>query len=73
MNQQKTHQINQMAPWDPLDALFDSLGPPCPPLNPPERSLGLIELLSSSQLPYQRTHQMSLLSYGTSNPSPLTP
>ena len=52
MNHQKTHQTNPMAPWNPLDAPLDPLGP----LN---RSLRLIELLISPQLPYKSSAESS--------------
>ena len=57
-----------MAPWDPLDAPLDPQGlpaPPIDPLGPLNRSLGLIELLSSPQLP-QKSHSPS-------TPSPMSP
>ena len=30
----KTHQITLMAPWNPLKAHLDPLGPPGPPIDP---------------------------------------
>ena len=55
MNDQKTRQT----PWDLLDVPIEPLGPPRPPWTPKHRSLALIELLRSPQLPYKSSEDSS--------------
>ena len=78
MNHQKTRLTSLMAPWDPLDALFDPLAPPGTPMNPLgplNRSLGLKQtqdhLVCITN--HQRTHQMSLPILWNILPFPLDP
>ena len=63
LNQQKTHQINPMAPWDALKAPLDPVKPLFPnlldlpgPLNSP---LNLIGPLRSPRLPYKLSEDPS--------------
>ena len=52
------HQDTQ-APWDPLDAPLTPWDPPPLPPGTPNRSLGLIELQKSPQLPYKSSENPS--------------
>ena len=76
MNHLKTHQTSLMAPWDPLNAPLDPLGPSGPPHRPPMTPKQVscphwtLQITSPAFQIIRWPIKCHCWSYGTSHPSP---